>query len=291
MDRSKLIVRTMRKEYPFAIAKKDRYASEDNTLFRGWARNWKGQFSSPEDERLDAAIAAKAEAFLRANSFALLFAAQLDQGKPAWKAWRGPHLVASDLGWTNMRAARVLALTRTQIAASLRRCRLGCRNLGHAKAAENVRALAKTVVARYSGKAEGIWTTPPSFDELKRTMYSFPGIGTGIGNMMIKFFVEFGMVAQIPKTKEALATLQLKPDTHVMHVFYRAGLSGERTEKAALQSAATLAPDLPAALDAAGWHIGSYYCHKEYEPECDECPIGYKMNGDRLCPRLPVRHE
>ena len=281
----------MRKEYPFAIGKKDRYASEDNTLFRGWARNWKGQFFSPEDERLDAAIAAKAEAFLRANPFALLFAAQLNRGKLAWKVWRGPHLVASDLGWTSMRAARVLVLTRTQIAASLHRCRLGSNNLGHAKAAENVRALAKTVVDRFSGKAERIWTTPSSFDELKRTMYSIPGIGTGIGNMTIKFFVEFGMVAQIPKTKETLATLQLKPDTHVMHVFYRAGLSGERTQKAALRSAATLAPDLPAALDAAGFEIGRSYCHKKYEPECDKCPIGYKMNRDRLCPRLPVRHE
>ena len=290
MDRSKLIVRTMRKQYPLVIGRKERYASGDNTLFREWARNSKGQFSTPEDEDRDAAVAAKAEAFLRANPFAVLFAAQLDQGKPWWKAWRGPYLVASDLGWRTMTAAQVLALKKSQIAASLRRCRLGCRNLGHAKAAENVHALAKAVADCFSGRAERIWTTPTSFKELKDNMYSIRGIGSGIGNMMIKIFVEYGMVPQIPKTKEALATLQLKPDTHVIHVFFRAGLIRDRTERAALQAAATLAADLPAALDTAGWDIGVRYCHKDREPECDECPIGFKTNGERLCPRRPARH-
>jgi len=94
----------MRKQYPLVIGRKERYASGDNTLFREWARNSKGQFSTPEDEDRDAAVAAKAEAFLRANPFAVLFAAQLDQGKPWWKAWRGPYLVASDLGWRTMTA-------------------------------------------------------------------------------------------------------------------------------------------------------------------------------------------
>lgn len=288
MDRDKLIARTMRREYPFVVGKTDRYSSGDCTLFQGWARSGKREFSSPADEALDAGIANEAEAFLRKHPLALLLAAQLDQGKPAWKAWRGPYLVANDLGWKAMRPKRILSYTTAQLAASLRRCRLGCRTLSHKKAGRNLRGLAGIVAERYAGRADRAWTTPSTFDELKANM-NLPGIGVGISNMMIKFFVEFGMVPQIRKTKSALATLQLKPDTHVIHVFYRAGLIKKRTASATLRAAARLAPDLPAALDAAGWHIGSGYCHKDIEPECDECPIGFKTNGERLCPRRRVR--
>jgi endonuclease III len=280
----------MRRCYPFRIGRKDRYSLQDPALFQGWARREKAQPSSREDKRRDAETAAKAESFLRANPFALLFAAQLDLGKPAWKAWRGPYLVATDLGWETMTPAQVLSLGRKQLAGSLRRCGLDCRNLGVNNAAANAQSLASAVQRRFEGHAERVWTTPTNFEQLKLQMYDIPGIGTGIGNMMTKIFVECGMVPQIPKTKAALATLQLKADTHVMQVFLRAGLIKERKEKAAMQAAASLAPDLPAALDAAGFSIGQAYCHKNGPPDCDECPIAFKWDGSRLCPRCPVTH-
>jgi endonuclease III len=288
MDRRRLIARTMRKYQPFTVGKKDQYSTGDQSLFRGWARNWKGQFSAPEDEDLDAALAAKAEAFLRSNPLAVLFAAQLDRGKPAWKAWRGPSLVAADLGWKQMHAKKFADLTTPQLAAVLRRCRLGCRNLGEKRASSNLRTLAKIVIEDYGGHADRIWMTATSFSQLRDRMYSLPGIGLGVGNMMIKFFVEFGMVPQIPKTNEALSTLQLKPDTHVVHVFYRAGLMPVYTQSAAVKAAAELAPDLPASLDTAGFMIGWEYCHKDRDPDCYECPIGFKSDGQRLCPRRRV---
>jgi endonuclease III len=184
-----------------------------------------------------------------------------------------------------MTADKLTGVNTNQLAAAIRRARLGCRNLSASKAAKNLKALAVLVLEKHRGDASAVWATPKNFKKLFENLYEIPGIGTGIGNMMAFFFVLFGMVPQIKKSAENLSKLLPKADTHVTHVFFRAGLAEKATEKAALDAARKWAPELPASLDSAGFHIGRMYCHKS-DPNCDDCPIAFKTDGSHLCPRV-----
>jgi len=285
LERSKLIAKRIRDYGGFTVGKKDKYASGDQTLFKGWAKKRPPRYARAEDLVADDELASAAEKFLRGNPFALLFAAQLNMGKPAWKAWRGPYLVAHELGSKTMKVDAIAGLSQKKLESVLRKAKLGCRNLGYQKASSNVRALAKLVIERFGGKPECVWTTPQDFEELRDALCSLPGIGDGLANMTMMFLVKFGMVPQIPKTKAALMTLRLKPDTHVRHVFFRAGLVSKKTAAAVHAVAAELAPDVPASLDLGAFLIGQVFCHKGQKPECDECPIAAKSSGEKLCPR------
>jgi endonuclease III len=75
-----------------------------------------------------------------------------------------------------------------------------------------------------------------------------------------------------------LNRIDVKPDVHVIRVFYRLGFISKADSQSALLAARKLNPAYPGALDAGVWLIGRKYCNAT-GPVCQQCPI------DSCCPK------
>lgn len=67
--------------------------------------------------------------------------------------------------------------------------------------------------------------------------------------------------------------MDVKPDVHIVRVFYRLGLITEPDSTKALQAARKFNPEYPGALDAPTWVIGRKWCIP-VGPRCKDCPLG-----------------
>ncbi len=260
-------------EYPFKIARKNWYKSDKHS-FIGSTTNRK----NPDDD-----LAMNAAAFLKKSDLGFLVAVQLDMGKPVWKAWTGPYLIAKSIGLKNFNPAFISKLNKNTMVNILSKNRLGCRNLPHNRAANNLKELCKIIVKSYEGKASNIWEFPASFDELKENILGLPGFGIGLTNMILRDFLILGMIPQIKKTAHEMENLQVKPDVHVKRVFYRTGLADKENVTAALKAAKKYSSNCPMALDFAAFIIGIEYCGSK---KCYDCPLCFRKNKKDLCPKI-----
>ena len=286
METQNLIARYMLENYPFTIAKKNWYKEKSSNPFRGWCLRDK-IFTDTTKRKADEDVARKCEDFLHNIPLAFLFCCQLDMGKPAWKAWRSSYLIATSISPSNFNPHYLSTMSKDLLIVVLEENKLGCRNLTHDAAARNIIELAKLITKKYDGKALNIWEAPKSFIELRDNLIAIPGFGPGLTNMCIKILLELGMLTTIPKDSHSLRQLQVKADIHVKKVLYRTGLAEEETEKSAYEAAIAYSYDCPMSLDIAGFAIGQKYCFKT-DPNCDDCPVGTKKDGSRLCPRIGI---
>jgi len=74
-----------------------------------------------------------------------------------------------------------------------------------------------------------------------------------------------------PSTDD-LRLIDIKPDVHVIRVFYRSGLSPKPEGQSCIEAARRLHPEFPGKLDWPAWEIGRKYCY-ESEPNCTKCPL------------------
>ncbi|MGV1005918.1 MAG: HhH-GPD-type base excision DNA repair protein [Candidatus Nanopelagicales bacterium] len=116
-----------------------------------------------------------ADELLSRDPFALLTGMLLDQQFPMERAFQGPYLLASRLGWDRLDPAALLGLTDEE----LRAAAAGppaIHRYPQAMAAR-LRALAEVVVSEYGGDATAIWAPPRDGAQIMRALRALPGFG------------------------------------------------------------------------------------------------------------------
>lgn len=279
MNDQKLIARRLLDYDPMVFATTNKLKGRNNPM--AWWTHRRGQ------DEIEEALAHRAADLLPRFPYAFVVACQFDQNRKAWKAWRAPYEIRAALGLPALTPGAIASQHLNRLAAVMRDLKLGSRNVNHRKAAANLKDGARHILETYAGRANLIWTTAKSLRALRENWMRIPGIGMGIANMAIGFNFRFGMVPQIASTAAMRRQMQVKPDTHVCHVLYRTGLAKERSESAAFAAAEQFSADCPFALDAGAFQIGSAYCRKR-NPTCSECPLAFRPDGTRLCPRNRV---
>lgn len=273
--RKKLIARRLLDWSDIKIAKKNRYKDKNHHTFKGWTE----RDGEAGDE--DVKFAKAAQKFLKAHPFAFVVACQLDMGKRAWKAWRGPLLIANEIGKRNFRPSSIAEIHLSTLTSIIRKAKLGARNLPAGRAARNLKELSKIICDNYAEKAQRIWELAKNLEDLRKRLESLPGFGVKLVNMTLKLLLGLGMVPNIRKTSETLRKLNVAPDVHVKRVFYRSGLSPTMNSTDVLKSANEIFPKMPAVLDSA-FFIGREYCFKT-DPNCIECPLKATTSSKKLC--------
>lgn len=203
-----------------------------------------------------------ADEFLRQNPFAFLMAASIDRGALAESVWEIPFLLYQSLGHLDPGKLSHLNVDEAEtILRSLSRQPRFPRQV-----ARTVVCLSRLVVEQFHGNAAGIWEDKKP-REVVETLQEIWGVGPGIAHMTVRILIdEFGY----NPGPEGLRQIDVKPDAHVVRVFYRAGLTPERNGNACVQAAQQLYPEFPGLLDWPAWEIGRSWCH-EHNPECVEC--------------------
>jgi endonuclease III len=271
MNRQRLIARRIQKYWPVKIARKNWYKDKNHETFKGWTE--RGDASDAEDN----AFAVQAQRFLKAHPFALIVGCQLDMGKKAWKAWRGPFLVANKIGKRNFNPKFIGRMHRSSLRSALDAVGLGSTH----RAAKNLKELSTLISEHYGSKPQKIWEEATSFEDLRKRLLSLPGFGVKLANMTCKLLLELGMVPQLKKSFENMNELNVAPDVHVKRVFYRTGLSKTSNSADVLKAAKKHFPKMPMVLDSA-FHIGRDCCFKT-KPNCADCYLSKSTTGKRLC--------
>ena len=205
-----------------------------------------------------------ADQFLRQNPFAFLMAASIDRGARAEAVFETPFLLDKKLGHLDPGVLSNLSIE--QLEAILRS--LPRRPRFPRLAAQTVISLAKLVAHGFRGDAEHIWQDKQPH-EVTQTLESIWGVGSGIAHMIVRILVdEYGY----DPGPEGLRQIDIKPDVHVIRVFYRAGLVSGRSARACVEIARQLHPEFPGLLDWPAWEIGRTWCH-ERNPDCSMCPL------------------
>ncbi len=116
-----------------------------------------------------------ADELLSRDPFALLTGMLLDQQFPMERAFAGPYLLASRLGWDHLDPAELLDVPEEQLLAAA-----GGPPAIHrypkAMAARIVE-LARVVVSEYDGRAEGIWAPERTGAQVLAGLRALPGFG------------------------------------------------------------------------------------------------------------------
>ena len=141
-------------------------------------------------------------------------------------------------------------------------------------APRTAKELSEIVVNEYNGDVTKIWENK-SASHVKETFQCIYGVGSGIASMIILllercFKVHFNDIDH--------RYMDVKPDVHIIRVFYRLGFISEPNTKEALEAAQRFNPEYPGALDAPAWVIGRKWC-TPFAPECQSCPL------DEVCPK------
>ena len=206
----------------------------------------------------------EADEFLRRNPFAFLTAASIDRGALAEAVWEIPFLLNKKLGHLDPQLLSQMSIA--QLEEVLRS--LGRRPRFPRQSAQTITSLSRLVLNQFHGNAANIWEDKqPS--TVVQTLEQIWGVGPGIAHMIVRILVdEFGY----DPGSEGLRQIDIKPDTHIIRVFCRTGLTRNRSGKACVEAARQLYPEFPGLLDWPAWEIGRTWCH-EHNPECMECPL------------------
>lgn len=202
--------------------------------------------------------------FLRENPFAFLMAASIDRGAKAESIWKIPYMLYRKVGHLN---PSIFASMPTDQMEDIIRS-LPIKPRYPRQSAETIIELSNLVVNKYHGNTKEIWANKEP-NEILMVLLSVKGIGTGIANMIIRILVdEFDYYPG----KEGYKQIDIKPDVHVIRVFFRTGLVNKKDSKSCVETARILNPDYPGLLDWPAWEIGRTWCD-ENRPKCNDCPL------------------
>lgn len=214
----------------------------------------------------------QADAFIKQNPLAFLFAVILDQGIPAERAWEMPYELRSIVGHLDVH--KIACMTDAQIQSVFKQ--LSTKPRYWPKAAKWVRDASIRVVGSYHGQADGIWNDNPRAGDLQARLLGFDGIGQKKASMATRIL---GMSLNVPIRN--WDQIDVSVDAMIKRVFPRAGLSGSDDRRAIVTAARQLNPSFPGALDHPCWVIGRSWCLAQ-NPSCAACYIG------PVCPQLIV---
>ena len=211
--------------------------------------------------------------WIRTDAFAFLLAASVDRQMAAETAWRLPGRLRDRLG--HLDPTRLSLLSEDEMLEHI--LQIDGKPRYPRPAAKTIVHAAKRVCDLYDGDARNIWRGKRAW-EINRRLQEFYGIGPGIAAMVVNLLARLG---EIELQREDYASMDVKPDVHVIRVFRRLGFVEGNSEQEAVQAARRLHPEHPAELDAPTWHIGRTWCFPQ-SPDCSTCPLS------SACPRNGV---
>ena len=223
-----------------------------------------------DPEELVPVIEREASRLIRQDPFAFALAAILDRGTKAEIIWSLPYYLRKRLGKLDPHYFARASVE--EIRRILEELPVKPRYINDAPI--TIKEFSQMVVGEFGGRTEAIWKGK-SAAEVRSTFQRVYGVGPGISSMIVLLLEKwFGVrFSDLDHRK-----MDIKPDVHVMRVFYRLGLISERTPEAAVRAARILNPEFPGALDAPAWKIGREWC-TEFSPKCDSCPLKH------VCPK------
>lgn len=215
----------------------------------------------------------EAASLIEEEPFAFALAATLDRGMPAEVVWTIPYYLQKKVKELSPEVFASKSIE--EIREILESLPKKPRYMNDAP--NTVKELSEIVSNEYDGDASKIWSEQNA-EDVEKTFKRIRGVGLGISSMIVLllercFNIHFEDVDH--------RDMNVKPDTHVVRVFYRLGFIDEKSCETALESAKNLNPKFPGALDSATWVIGKRWCHST-SPDCENCPMV------RLCPKESV---
>ena len=213
----------------------------------------------------------ESDKFLRQNPFAFLMAASIDRGAPAESVWKIPFFLNEKLGHVDPR--RLSRMTESEVETRLRQLDKKPRFPG--QAARTILSLSRLVTDQYDGNAADVWQDREP-EDVVNTLQGVWGVGLGIAHMTVRILIdEFGYRPSPP----SLRKIDVKPDVHVIRVFYRTALTTAKSGRACVEASRRLHSEFPGQLDWPTWEIGRTWCH-EHSSDCVDCPLC------RVCARI-----
>jgi endonuclease-3 len=205
------------------------------------------------------------------DPFAFVLAGVLDRGAKAEVIWTIPYYIKKQLGQLDPYFFANASIE--EIAEIFRKLPRKPRYMNDAP--YTVKELSEIIVNDYNGQTQKLWENRGS-QAVKTTLERIHGVGPGIASMIILLLERWFKVYfdDIDHRK-----MDVKPDVHIIRVFYKLGFISEPTSAAALKAARRLNPEFPGAMDAPAWYIGRNWCTASMS-KCDECPVV------EVCPKI-----
>ncbi len=215
----------------------------------------------------------EADRFLRADPFAFLMAASIDRGARAESVWVLPWQLHKKLD--EFSPEKLRRMTHIQLEGILRQ--LPKKPRFPNQAARTIVSLANLVSQVFQGDARRVWDGNPVLQVLDYLQRIY-GVGPGIAHMTIRILID---EEQYQPSPDDLRLIDIKPDVHVVRVFYRSGLITRSNGQLSIEAARKLHPEFPGKLDWSAWEIGRKHCH-ESGPNCPTCPL------DNACAKIGI---
>jgi uncharacterized HhH-GPD family protein len=209
-----------------------------------------------------------ANQLLSDDPFAFLIAVVADQGVKAERAWMVPMELTRRIG--HIDPIKMLADPGSVFRAFKEPSALH-------RYVETVPAwilsAADQVLRVYGGDASGIWNDEPTAVVLQERLRTFDGIGQKKAAMAVEI-----LERDLGVSIRSMEGSDIAYDVHVRRVFLRTGLVERDDVDHMVETARTIYPDRPGALDAPAWSIGRTWCRPGV-PDCPSCVL------DAVCPR------
>jgi uncharacterized HhH-GPD family protein len=212
----------------------------------------------------------EADAFVKKERTAFLFAVILDQGAIAERIWEIPYHLNKIMG--HLDVYRIAVMKDEELINIFNQLPSKPRYLNIA--IKRIKNAASQVVLRYQGKAENIWNDNPRAQDLQSRFDSFDGIGQKKSSMATRIL---GMDLNVPIRN--WNEIDVSVDEMIMRVFPRTGLTKSNNSREIIETARQLNLSFPGALDYPCWMIGRQWCLPQ-NPNCKECYIG------EVCPKI-----
>jgi endonuclease-3 len=214
----------------------------------------------------------EADAFIKQEPLAFLFAVILDQGAIAERIWEIPYNLKRIMG--HLDAHTIACMGEAKIQGVFEK--LPSKPRYWRTASKRIRNASIQVVNRYQGKAENIWNDNPKAGDLQARLDNFEGVGQKKASMATRIL---GMDLNVPIHN--WNEMDVSVDVMIERVFSRAGLSNTRNPSEIIEQARQLNPPFPGALDLPCWDIGRRWCLPQH-PNCRECYIS------NVCPKIGI---
>jgi len=216
----------------------------------------------------------EAALLIEENPFAFAVAAVLDRGTKSEIIWTIPYYIQKQFGRFT---PRFFADKSVEDLGGILRSLPGKPRFINA-APRTLKELSEIVVNEYDGKVQKIWENQTS-KKVRATFERIYGVGPGISSMAVLLLEEcFGISFHDSDHRN----MDVKPDTHIVRVFYRLGFITKPDRVSATKAARRLKPDYPRVLHGPTWVIGKKWCTPA-APQCNRCPL------DDVCPKNGVQ--
>lgn len=207
---------------------------------------------------------AEASELIVSDPYAFLIACCLDRGTKAEIIWSIPYDFKSTLGHLNPSKIGTMKIYELEFLLKS----INNRPRYMKDAPKTIHDLTAIILEESNGDAANIWQGKLA-SEVKRTLMSIHGVGSGIASMTV-LLIDKAFTYRFKDLERK--NMDIKPDVHTRRVLYRLGISSSDSEIAAIEAARILNPVFPGELDGPLWWIGRNWCHAR-NPECSACPI------------------